>query len=89
MNFFILQDHNTDFIVKFPDWDPSLHSGSAISKQDQMHALHALPGPRRFLSEENSDMPQAHLWYSNQELIKGLKLFLNAGNALAGCATYR
>ncbi|KAH9774414.1 alpha-N-acetylglucosaminidase [Citrus sinensis] len=84
-----IADHNTDFIVKFPDWDPSLLSGSAISKRDQMHALHALPGPRRFLSEENSDMPQAHLWYSNQELIKGLKLFLNAGNALAGCATYR
>lgn len=84
-----IADHNTDFIVKFPDWDPSLHSGSAISKRDQMHALHVLPGPRRFLSEENSDMPQAHLWYSNQELIKGLKLFLNAGNALAGSATYR
>lgn len=57
-----LQDHNTDFIVKFPDLDPSNRS---------------------------SALPQAHLWYSTQKVINALRLFLNAGNHLAGSATYR
>ncbi|KAJ6670853.1 ALPHA-N-ACETYLGLUCOSAMINIDASE [Salix viminalis] len=29
-----IADHNTDFIVKFPDWDPSLNFGSDRSQQD-------------------------------------------------------
>lgn len=86
---FFLQDHNTDFIVKFPDWDPTLDSRSNISKQSQIHVIHSLPGLRRFLFEENSNAPQAHLWYSALELMKGLKLFLDAGNDLTGSITYR
>ncbi|KAG2668722.1 hypothetical protein I3760_14G004400 [Carya illinoinensis] len=57
-----IEDHNTDFIVKFPDLDPSNRS---------------------------SALPQAHLWYSTQKVINALRLFLNAGNHLAGSATYR
>ncbi|KAJ4711588.1 Alpha-N-acetylglucosaminidase [Melia azedarach] len=84
-----IADHNTDFIVKFPDWDPTLDSRSNISKQSQIHVIHSLPGLRRFLFEENSNAPQAHLWYSALELMKGLKLFLDAGNDLTGSITYR
>ncbi|XP_044490579.1 alpha-N-acetylglucosaminidase isoform X2 [Mangifera indica] len=77
-----IADHNIDFIVKFPDWNPS--PGSHISKQDQM------PGPRRYLfQEKSSQLPQAHLWYSTQEVVNALKLLIDAGNDLAGSSTYR
>lgn len=86
----LLQDHNTDFIVKFPDWDPSTNYGSQTSKMDNMHMLHTISGSRRFLFQEtSSDLPQAHLWYSNREVFNALKLFLAAGNGLAGSLTYR
>lgn len=85
-----IADHNTDFIVKFPDWDPSLHSGSNISQQDNMRILLTSSGTRRFLfHEKSSDFPVAHLWYSTQEVIQALWLFLDAGNDLAGSLTYR
>lgn len=85
-----IADHNTDFIVKFPDWDPSLNSGSNISQQDNMHILLTSSGTRRFLfQEKSSDFPEAHLWYSTQEVIQALWLFLDAGNDLAGSLTYR
>lgn len=85
-----IADHNTDFIVKFPDWDPSLNSGSNISQQDNMHILLTSSGTRRFLFQEtSSDFPEAHLWYSTQEVIQALWLFLDAGNDLAGSLTYR
>ncbi|KAG2671677.1 hypothetical protein I3760_13G007600 [Carya illinoinensis] len=57
-----IADHNTDFIVKFPDWDPSNVSDA---------------------------LPQAHLWYSTEKVINALRLFLDAGNNLAGSITYR
>lgn len=85
-----IADHNTDFIVKFPDWDPSTNYGSQTSKMDNMHMLHTISGSRRFLFQEtSSDLPQAHLWYSNREVFNALKLFLAAGNGLAGSLTYR
>lgn len=85
-----IADHNTDFIVKFPDWDPSLHSGSNISQQDNMRILLTSSGTRRFLfQEKSSDFPEAHLWYSTQEVIQALWLFLDAGNDLPGSLTYR
>lgn len=85
-----IADHNTDFIVKFPDWDPSLNSGSNISQQDNMHIHLTSSGTRRFLfQEKSSDFPEAHLWYSTQEVIQALWLFLDAGNDLPGSLTYR
>ncbi|EOX96635.1 Alpha-N-acetylglucosaminidase family / NAGLU family isoform 1 [Theobroma cacao] len=85
-----IADHNTDFIVKFPDWDPSTNSGSQTSKLDNMHKLHTITENRRFLFQETiSDLPQAHLWYSTHEVVNALKLFLAAGNDLAGSLTYR
>lgn len=40
-------------------------------------------------SKSRIDLPQAHLWYSNREVFNALKLFLAAGNGLAGSLTYR
>ncbi|KAM3686091.1 hypothetical protein ACJW31_11G171200 [Castanea mollissima] len=58
----VIEDHNTDFIVKFPDWDPS---------------------------NTSSPLPQAHLWYSTQKVIKALRLLIDAGNNFARSVTYR
>ncbi|KAJ8900319.1 hypothetical protein K2173_024959 [Erythroxylum novogranatense] len=85
-----IADHNTDFIVKFPDWDPSLDHGSAAAKQNMIHIELTSPETRRFLIQnENTDLPQAHLWYSNQDAINALRLFIYAGNDLSGSFTYR
>lgn len=88
--FNLSQDHNTDFIVKFPDWDPSSNPISNITKQNQMQMLLALDRKRRVLLQENSaHLPQAHLWYSTQEVVNALRLFLDGGNDLSGSLTYR
>lgn len=85
-----IADHNTDFIVKFPDWDPSPESVSNTSKQNQMQILFTLDRKRRFLLQKtSSQFPQAHLWYSTQDVINALRLFLDAGNDLSGSLTYR
>ncbi|XP_057978586.1 alpha-N-acetylglucosaminidase isoform X4 [Malania oleifera] len=83
-------DHNTDFIVKFPDWDPSLKSRSEKTKAYTIHKPFTLPWNRRFLFEDaHFTLSQPHLWYSTQEVIGALRLFLDAGNDLAGSSTYR
>ncbi|ONI20519.1 hypothetical protein PRUPE_2G020300 [Prunus persica] len=85
-----IADHNTDFIVKFPDWDPSSNPISNITKQNQMQMLLALDRKRRVLLQETSaHLPQAHLWYSTQEVVNALRLFLDGGNDLSGSLTYR
>ncbi|XP_021624819.1 alpha-N-acetylglucosaminidase isoform X2 [Manihot esculenta] len=85
-----IADHNRDFIVKFPDWDPSLNSGSDTSKEDTKHIFLSLPRTRRFLFQQSSSkLPQAHLWYSTQEVVNALQLFLDAGNDLNRSLTYR
>lgn len=87
---YLLQDHNIDFIVKFPDWDPSVNSGSGIPEQNQMQQLSTLPFTRRYLFQESSsDLPQSHLWYSTQDVVNALRLFLDAREDLAGSLTYR
>ncbi|KAF8403783.1 hypothetical protein HHK36_011889 [Tetracentron sinense] len=85
-----IADHNKDFIVQFPDWDPSLDHGSDMSKQGQMQKLFTRRRTRRFsFRETSSDLPQPHLWYSTEKVINALGLFLEAGNDLAGSLTYR
>ncbi|TYI15179.1 hypothetical protein ES332_A08G169500v1 [Gossypium tomentosum] len=85
-----IADHNIDFIVKFPDWDPSINFGSRPSKLNSMHTFRSRTRSRRFsFQERSSDLPQAHLWYSTHEVVNALKLFLAAGNDLAGSLTYR
>ncbi|GMI95740.1 CYCLOPS 1, N-ACETYL-GLUCOSAMINIDASE [Hibiscus trionum] len=85
-----IADHNTDFIAKFPDWDPSTNSGSHPSKLNNMHTYGRKIGTRRFSFKESSpDLPQAHLWYSTHEVVNALKLFLAAGDDLSRSLTYR
>ncbi|KAL2478430.1 alpha-N-acetylglucosaminidase family/NAGLU family [Forsythia ovata] len=84
-----IADHNKDYIVKFPDWDPSLSSSFEMSEVNQMQKLVEIPRNRRFLfHEKSSPLPQPHLWYT-QDVLHALKLFLDAGNELAGSLTYR
>ncbi|KAJ8573583.1 hypothetical protein K7X08_010094 [Anisodus acutangulus] len=87
--------HNTDYIVKFPDWDPSGKTGTDISRtdisnQNGMQKLAGFQWNRRFLfSDKSSSLPKPHLWYSTEDVIKALKLFLDAGKELSGSLTYR
>ncbi|KAL3537485.1 hypothetical protein ACH5RR_000851 [Cinchona calisaya] len=82
--------HNTDYIVKFPDWDPSSNTKSNMHPQNQMQKLVGIYRNRRFmLHETSSPLPQPHLWYRTQDVIGALKLFLDAGSELTGSLTYR
>ncbi|KAI8545871.1 hypothetical protein RHMOL_Rhmol07G0071100 [Rhododendron molle] len=80
-----IADHNTDFIVKFPDWDPSMQMLIAPKRR----RFTPNRGRRFIFSETSSPLPQAHLWYSTQDVVKALKLFLDAGGDMAGSLTYR
>ncbi|KAG5003393.1 hypothetical protein GLYMA_10G091000v4 [Glycine max] len=83
-----IADHNHDFIVMFPDWNPSTNSVTGTSNNQKIYLLP--PGNRRYLFQETlSDMPQAHLWYPSDDVIKALQLFLAGGKNLAGSLTYR
>lgn len=83
-------DHNIDFIVKFPDWDPSIINMSILAKQEHMQKLLTLHKKRRFLVEEtNTDLPQSHLWYPTWPVVNALRLFLVARNNLSKSLTYR
>ncbi|XP_010257140.1 PREDICTED: alpha-N-acetylglucosaminidase isoform X2 [Nelumbo nucifera] len=85
-----IADHNRDFIVQFPDWDPSLKPKAELSKQEQMQNPFMRDRTRRFSFRETiSFLTQPHLWYSTEEVIYALHLFLDAGNDLAGSLTYR
>ncbi|KAK3038800.1 hypothetical protein RJ639_027387, partial [Escallonia herrerae] len=79
-----IADHNTDFIVKFPDWDPSLDTNSHRSKSNALYR-----NRRFFFSERSSALPQPHQWYSTQDAIDALRLFLEARHNLSGSLTYR
>jgi len=85
----LCQDHNHDFIVVFPDWDPSTNSKTGVSNtQKKINLLP--PGNRGYLFQETaSDKPQAHLWYPTDDVIKALQLFLAGGKNLSRSLTYR
>lgn len=85
----LLQDHNIDFIVKFPDWNPQQNPKANNSKENWMKIISTLGGRRVLLGETSSELPKSHLWYSTAEVINSLKLFIDAGNDLAGSLTYR
>ncbi|OIT40585.1 PREDICTED: alpha-N-acetylglucosaminidase [Nicotiana attenuata] len=90
-----IADHNKDYIVEFPDWDPSGKTGTDISgpdssSQNQMQKLAGFQWNRRFLFfEKSSSLPKPHLWYSTENVIKALRLFIDAGTELSGSLTYR
>lgn len=84
----LVQDHNKDFIVDFPDFSPFLRDPQ-IKKED-LHKIITLKNNHRFsFRETNSKFPEPHLWYSTKEVINALKLFLDAGNDLQGSLTFR
>lgn len=87
-----IANHNTDYIVKLPDWDPSLETSSGhVSSPTSMRRVPEFQnGQRRYLSQDTgSTFPRPHMWYSNWNAIGALQLFLNAGNELKGSLTFR
>ncbi|GFP92397.1 alpha-n-acetylglucosaminidase [Phtheirospermum japonicum] len=85
-----IANHNTDYIVKFPDWDPSVNNQLGTPEIIQRHKLVDIQRKRRFiLRETSSSLPQPHMWYNNRDSVSALKLFLDAGNELAQLPTYR
>lgn len=89
MSIFV-QDHNKDYIVEFPDWDPVTNTTLYVTTENQKQNLFNLQGSsRHFLLESGLSLPSPHLWYPTQEVIKALRLFLDARNDLVGSLTYR
>ncbi|XP_048134579.1 alpha-N-acetylglucosaminidase isoform X2 [Rhodamnia argentea] len=85
-----IADHNTDFIVKFPDWDPSTIAASSSGKQEKVLLPFNLRPSRRFLFQvTGSTFPQAHLWYSTHYVVDALELFLESGNHLKESLPFR
>ncbi|KAF9586962.1 hypothetical protein IFM89_039834 [Coptis chinensis] len=88
-----ISDHNKDFIVKFPDFDPSSYFQSNMSEDSHIGNLFSQGTTNRFSSRETTFVlpqhNQPHLWYSTEEVIVALQLFLDARNYLAGSLTYR
>ncbi|VAI37084.1 unnamed protein product [Triticum turgidum subsp. durum] len=80
-----IADHNRDYIVEFPDISPSSFS-SQYSKRRSISVVRKHP---RFLGEVSASLPQPHLWYSTEEAVKSLELFLKAGDDLSESLTYR
>lgn len=84
------QDHNKDFIVEFPDFDPTLKSSSNLKEERHLQNFFMQRRSKRFsFRETSSSLPQSHLWYSTDEVIRALQLFLDSGHDLAGSFTYR
>uniref|UniRef100_A0A1D1ZA06 Alpha-N-acetylglucosaminidase n=1 Tax=Anthurium amnicola TaxID=1678845 RepID=A0A1D1ZA06_9ARAE len=79
-----IADHNRDFIVQFPDRGPYDLSQGSVMQQP-----HKKQDTRFSFRETATNMPSPHLWYSTEEVIKALKLFLDAGDELEGSLTYR
>ncbi|XP_057522012.1 alpha-N-acetylglucosaminidase [Amaranthus tricolor] len=85
-----IADHNKDYIVEFPDWDPVTNTTLYVTTENQKQNLFNLQGSsRHFLLESGLSLPSPHLWYPTQEVIKALRLFLDARNDLVGSLTYR
>ncbi|KAL9226459.1 hypothetical protein vseg_002270 [Gypsophila vaccaria] len=76
-----IADHNKDYIVEFPDWEPVSDLGE--HQENNHFILH------RSLLESKTSLPQPHLWYSTEEVIKALSLFLDAGKYLSESLTFR
>ncbi|CAL9047258.1 alpha-N-acetylglucosaminidase-like isoform X1 [Musa acuminata AAA Group] len=82
-------DHNRDYIVQFPDSVPILQD-SQSSNEGPSRRFSVVDKNHRFsFRETSSSMPRPHLWYSTEEVINALKLFLDAGDNLTRSATYR
>jgi len=88
LSIMLCQDHNHDFIVMFPDWDPSNSETGVSNNQKKINLLRPV-NTRYLLQETPSDKPRAHLWYPSDDVIKALQLFLAGGKNLSTSLTYR
>ncbi|KAL2936231.1 Alpha-N-acetylglucosaminidase [Bienertia sinuspersici] len=85
-----LVDHNKDYIVEFPDWDPVNNITLSITREHQKQDLFSLRrSMRHFLLNSELSLPKPHLWYPTEEAVTALYLFLDAGKDLVGSLTYR
>lgn len=85
-----IADHNKDYIVEFPDWDPVNNTILHVNRDHQKHNRFILQRSiRHFLLESGPSLPLPHLWYPTEEVIKALHLFLDAGKDLVGSSTFR
>ncbi|XP_072975056.1 alpha-N-acetylglucosaminidase [Typha angustifolia] len=83
-----IADHNKDYIVEFPDTSPFVNSFKPSKRQ--IRDLPIVENKFRIsLRETSSDLPHPHIWYSTEEVINALQLFLSAGNDLPETSTYR
>ncbi|MQL72419.1 hypothetical protein Taro_004759 [Colocasia esculenta] len=78
------QDHNRDYIVQFPDRGPYYLSQESVTMKP-----HRKQHNRFSLRETATTTQSPHLWYSPEEVLKALKLFLDSGDKLEGSLTYR
>ncbi|KAL2932385.1 Alpha-N-acetylglucosaminidase [Bienertia sinuspersici] len=85
-----IADHNKDYIVEFPDWDPVNNITLSITREHQKQDLFSLRrSMRHFLLNSELSLPKPHLWYPTEEAVTALYLFLDAGKDLVGSLTYR
>ncbi|XP_078446491.1 alpha-N-acetylglucosaminidase family / NAGLU family [Wolffia australiana] len=79
-----IADHNRDIILEFPDRSPYVISKESGTKISDGHEDHRLTF-REIVSSSHSP----HLWYSTDEVINALCLFLLAGEKIEESHTYR
>ncbi|WOK96049.1 alpha-N-acetylglucosaminidase [Canna indica] len=85
-----IADHNKDYIVEFPDSAPILQD--SLSSNEVPRRRFSTPKKNHrfsFREKTTASLPQPHLWYSTEEVINALKLFLDVGDNLTTSATYR
>ena len=85
----LVQDHNKDYIVEFPDWDPTLDVASEYQHNNKNNNVMLHRSLRGVALESKTSLPQPHLWYSTDKVIKALSLFLDAGKYLPESLTFR
>uniref|UniRef100_A0A803LC15 Alpha-N-acetylglucosaminidase n=1 Tax=Chenopodium quinoa TaxID=63459 RepID=A0A803LC15_CHEQI len=85
-----IADHNKDYIVEFPDWDPVNNTVLGGTENYQNHnSFNSHRSMRHIFLNSGPSLPSPHLWYPTEEVIKALRLFLDAGKDLVGSSTYR
>ncbi|XP_074308411.1 alpha-N-acetylglucosaminidase isoform X2 [Silene latifolia] len=76
-----IADHNKDFIVELPDWDPTLDVARKHQEHNHLVFHRSLRG---VLRKSETSLPKPHLWYPTEQVIKALSLFIDAGKHLSG-----
>lgn len=83
-------DKNRDFIVAFPDVDPSLIPASKAMIETMAVGNHKGKETKNIsLVEKSSSFEQPHLWYQPSDVIRALNLFLESGDLLSESLTFR